>query len=79
MTDAVKAGEKPATFMTLISNLALPAFFWFFIKPTFFGSSTPVDVDAEPIEPASWAMWFAKTLGMFACMAIAILLMIYFK
>ena len=41
MTDAVKAGERPATFYTLLSNLAMPAFFWFFIKPTFFGSSAP--------------------------------------
>jgi len=81
MTDAVKAGERPATIMTLVSNLALPAVFWFFIKPTFFGSSTaePLEEGAEPVEPATWTMWLIKTFGMFAVMAVCLLLMIYFK
>jgi hypothetical protein len=81
MTDAVKAGQGPATLIgKLVSNYALPCFVWFYLWPAIFGSKTKeVDPEAAPVEPTSWAVFVGKILVGGICLAVFMLVMIYVK
>lgn len=79
MTDAVQAGQKPATIIqNLVSNLWFPALMYFYIIPTFFkAKKEPTDV--EIAEPATWLWTITKCFLMAAALFIGFLVLIYVK
>ena len=81
MTDAVKAGQGPATLIgKLVSNWALPCFIWFYVWPAIFGSKNKAeDPDTPPVEPASWATFLTKLFIGGLVLIILVLVMIYVK
>lgn len=80
-TDAVRAGQEPAgNLSTLISNLLIPMVFtYYFVIPTLFPKKASQSEPEIPIEPVSWTWFFIKFFGGIIALAIAFLLMIYFK
>lgn len=80
-TDAVRAGQEPVSkISTVISNIWMPlAFAYFYGLPYLFPKKNVSSEEEIPVEPVSWAWFFVKFFGGIAALAIAFLLMIYFK
>lgn len=81
MTDAVQAGQRPASFVqNLLSNIWFPALMYFYVIPTFFKAKKdePIETVAEA-EPTSWMWSLTKMFLMIAALFIGFLFLIYSK